>query len=123
MYSGMVKYLEYLELHSENELVVSDRAGEWCLGDWCTPDPIKLPPPFVNTYFKVKALDAMTTIDGILGKTENPLWQKRRKAACEAIIEHYYDTATHDEDMEGAARASLLARTAGRIQTHRICAG
>ena len=96
MYSGMVKYLDYLELHSENNLVVSDRAGEWCLGDWCTPDPIKLPPPFVNTYFKIKALDAVTAIDGILGKPENPLWQKRRRAACDAIIRNYYDVATHD---------------------------
>ncbi len=96
MYEGMVKYLEYLELHSENDLVVSDRAGEWCLGDWCTPDPIKLPPPFVNTYFKVKALDAMAAIDGILGKAENPLWKERRMVACEAIIKHYYDPETHD---------------------------
>lgn len=96
MYEGMVKYLGYLELHSENELVVSDRAGEWCLGDWCTPDPIRLPPPYVNTYFKVKALDAMTEIDRILQKPENPLWQTRRQAACEAIVKNYYDPATHD---------------------------
>ena len=96
MYDGMVKYLEYLELHSEGDLVVSDRAGEWCLGDWCTPDPIRLPPPYVNTYFKVKALDAMEEIDRILGKPENAARQKRRKAACAAIIKNYYDLETHD---------------------------
>ncbi len=96
MYEGMVKYLGYLELHSENDLVVSDRAGEWCLGDWCTPDPIRLPPPYVNTYFKVKALDAMMEIDRILQRPQNPLWQERRQAACEAIVKNYFDPATHD---------------------------
>ncbi len=96
MYAGMVKYLDYLDMHSERELVVSDRAGEWCLGDWCTPDPIRLPPPFVNTYFKVKALDTMCEIDGILGKEENPDWRKRRQRACEAIMQTYYDADTHD---------------------------
>ena len=96
MYDGMVRYLEYLELHSEGDLVVSDRTGEWCLGDWCTPDSIKLPPPFVNTCFKVKALDAVTEIDRILGKNKNSAWCKRRERACNAIIKNYYDAETHD---------------------------
>ena len=96
MYEGMVKYLDYLEMHSEDDLVVSDRAGEWCLGDWCTPDTIKLPPPFVNTYFKVKALSAMNEIDAVLAKPVNPRWQARIKAACDAIVRKYYDPQTHD---------------------------
>ena len=85
MYAGMAHYIDYLEAHSQDGLVVSDRPGEWCLGDWCTPDPIKLPPPYVNTYFKVKALDAMIKIDSILGRKENPAWRARREAACAAI--------------------------------------
>ena len=96
MYEGMARYIDYLEAHSQDGLVVSDRPGEWCLGDWCTPDPIKLPPPYVNTYFKVKALDAMIEIDGVLGRKENPAWRARREAACAAITEHFYDAATHD---------------------------
>ncbi len=109
MYGGMVKYLDYLEAHSEGELVVSDRPGEWCLGDWCTPDPIKLPPPFVNTCFKVKALDAMTEIDRILGKPENPSWQERGALARGAIMKHYYDAETHDfaENIQGANAFAL----------------
>ncbi len=109
MYGGMVKYLEYLDMHSEGGLVVSDRAGEWCLGDWCTPDPIKLPPPFVNTYFKVKALDAMAQIDRILGKPEDLSWRERRKKACDAIIDTYYDPETHDfaEGVQGANAFAL----------------
>lgn len=96
MYGGMVKYLEYLDAHSEDDLVVSDRQGEWCLGDWCTPDPIRLPEPYVNTYFKVKALDDMAEIDRILGKPWDGSWKRRRTAACNAVIRHYYDPETHD---------------------------
>ncbi|MBQ3762211.1 MAG: family 78 glycoside hydrolase catalytic domain [Clostridia bacterium] len=109
MYEGMVKYLEYLEMHSEGDLVVSDRAGEWCLGDWCTPDPIRLPPPYVNTYFKIKALDAMTEIDRILERPDNPLWKARREKACRAIVKNYYDPGTHDfaEGIQGANAFAL----------------
>ena len=42
---------ERFELHSENDLVVSDQPGLWCLGDWCTPEDIEIPQPFVNNYF------------------------------------------------------------------------
>ncbi len=96
MYDGMVRYLGYLDAHSEGGLVVSDREGEWCLGDWCTPDPIRLPPPYVNTYFKVRALDAMRRIDRILGREEDPRWKARREEACGAIVARYFDPQTHD---------------------------
>ncbi len=96
MYGGMVRYLDYLDAHSEGGLVVSDREGEWCLGDWCTPDPILLPPPYVNTYFKVRALDAMRRIDRILGKKEDPQRLRRRREACDAIVSRYFDPETHD---------------------------
>ena len=109
MYDGMARYLGYLEMHSEGDLVVSDREGEWCLGDWCTPDPIRLPPPFVNTYFLVKALDSMAEIDSILGKPENEAWKARRKRACGAIVKNYFDPKTHDfaENVQGANAFAL----------------
>ena len=109
MYGGMVKYIDYLEAHSEEDLVVSDRAGEWCLGDWCTPDPIKLPPPFVNTYFKIKALDAITEIDQILAKGVNPPWRELRQRACAAIVKKYYNAETHDfaDNVQGANAFAL----------------
>ncbi|MBR4429016.1 MAG: hypothetical protein IKS78_06635, partial [Clostridia bacterium] len=85
------------------------REGEWCLGDWCTPDPIRLPPPFVNTYFLVKALDSMAEIDSILGKPENEAWKARRKRACGAIVKNYFDPKTHDfaENVQGANAFAL----------------
>ena len=37
-YPQMRRYIDYLESHSEFGLVTSDKAGEWCLGDWCGPN-------------------------------------------------------------------------------------
>ncbi len=71
MYEQMHRYIEYLDTHSENGLVVRDRDGVWCLGDWCTPDDVVLPAPFVNNYFYVKSCEKMLAIAKILGKTED----------------------------------------------------
>jgi len=71
MYPQMKEYLRYLDSHSENGLVISDREGEWCLGDWVTPDPVSLPAPFVNNYFYVKSCEKMIKIARLLGKEED----------------------------------------------------
>ena len=71
MYPQMWEYLRYLDEHSENGLVVRDRDGEWCLGDWVTPDPVALPAPYVNNYFYVKSCERMIEIAKLLGKEED----------------------------------------------------
>lgn len=70
MFDGMLRYLDYLDAHSENMLVTSDQPGLWCLGDWCTPDPVALPAPFVNNYFYVKTCTIILELLPILGKEE-----------------------------------------------------
>ena len=83
-YANMRRYIDYLESHSEFGLVTSDKAGEWCLGDWCGPvilypdkditshnQQVILPAPMVNTYFMVKSLNRLGEIARILGKEED----------------------------------------------------
>jgi len=83
-YTNMRRYIDYLEEHSEFGLVTSDKAGEWCLGDWCCPNilypdkdityankQVFIPAPFVNTYFMVKSLLQMAEIAKIIGKEED----------------------------------------------------
>ena len=80
-YGAMRRYIDYLDTHSEFGLVTSDKAGEWCLGDWCGPNilypdkdvtshnqQILIPAPLVNTYFMVKSLQRLCEIARILGK-------------------------------------------------------
>ena len=80
-YPQMLRYVDYLEAHSEFSLVTSDKASEWCLGDWCSPNvlypecditshnqQVILPAPYVNTYFMVKSLIRMKEIAALIGK-------------------------------------------------------
>ena len=92
-YPNMLRYFDYLELHCEHELVTSDKAGEWCLGDWCCPTSVVLPAPFVNTYFYIKALSRTVKIAKMLGKHEDvSLFEARIAAKKAAIQSAYYNT-------------------------------
>ena len=94
MYPGMLRYLGYLEAHSEHDLVTSDRENEWCLGDWCTPGEIKIPEPFVNTCFHVKSLQQIREIEEILGLPYSDPHRKKELRIRDAICRYYFDEAT-----------------------------
>ena len=91
-YPRMRRYFDYLEAHSQNGLVVSDKAGEWCLGDWCTAEEIVLPAPFINNYFYVKSLSRAVEIVKIIGREEDiPLLESRMKERKDALMAAYYN--------------------------------
>ena len=86
MYGQFMEYLRYLEDHSVSELVVSDKEGEWCLGEWCVymeksgdmltssdamPGGTFIPPAYVNTVYYVKSLELMIKIADIVGRDED----------------------------------------------------
>ncbi len=91
-FDKMLHYFSYLEAHSESGLITSDQPGLWCLGDWCAPDKVLLPPPFVNNYFYVKSMKQVIEIAEYLGRQDViPVLQKRideRKAVMKAA---YYN--------------------------------
>ena len=92
-YPAMVKYFEYLEAHSSGDLVISDKKGEWCLGDWCPPIQVILPAPFVNNYFYIKSLQRTVEIARIIGREEDiPLFESRIAARKKATVEAYYNS-------------------------------
>ncbi|MBQ7915192.1 MAG: family 78 glycoside hydrolase catalytic domain [Firmicutes bacterium] len=105
MYPQMLHYFEYLDAHSENGLVVSDRPGEWCLGDWCTPEKIEIPEPFVNTYFYIMSLGRVLEIARVVGHFEDiPALEKKMNDLKAVLVEKYYDENTGDfcENIQGA---------------------
>ena len=89
-YPHMQKYIAYMESRSENGLVVREEPKGWCLGDWCTPDPIAIPEPFVNTYFLIKCLDYMVEISYILDDFDAP-WAEKSAELRASLRRHYYD--------------------------------
>jgi len=104
-YPNMLRYFDYMELHSERDLVTSDKAGEWCLGDWCCPTSVVLPAPFVNTYFYIKSLTRMLEIAKIIGKEGDVPRFEARIAACKAAIQSAYHN-TWDGNFLGAVQGA-----------------
>ena len=104
-YPQMHRYIDYLEAHSEFGLVTSDKAGEWCLGDWCGPNilypecditshnqQVILPAPYVNTYFMVKSLLQMKEIAALIGKDADiPALEEKISYRKRAIQAAYYN--------------------------------
>ena len=102
-YPNMKKYIAYMESRSEDGLVVREEERGWCLGDWCTPDKIAIPEPFVNTYFLVKCLQYVAETARILGDSSEP-WLKKAEERKQALRKRYYDekTNTYCADVQGA---------------------
>lgn len=94
MFPQILKYFDYLDAHSENGLVTSDRPGEWCLGDWCTPKKIAIPEPLVNNYFYIKSLNEAREIAEVIGAEFYP--QARLAERTAALYREYFDAATGD---------------------------
>lgn len=114
-FPAMLHWFEYMESHSENELVTSDLPGVWCLGDWCAPTQNQLnkmhgmiiPKPFVNTYFFIKAMEYFLEICDITGSTQYKEDIKNRIARKkQAITNEYFNPETGDfADNEQGANA------------------
>ena len=64
----MDKFVQYMEAHCENGLVVREEKDGWCLGDWCPPDKVVIPEPFVNTALYIDELRQMRYCADVLGK-------------------------------------------------------
>ena len=108
LYPQMLRYLDFLDAHSENLLVTSDIPGAWCLGEWCTPDPlglpetiragkwnapVMLPAPFINNYFYVKGVMRMIEIAKLIGKADDiPMLEKKLTERREAARAAYLNT-------------------------------
>ncbi len=104
-FDGMAHWFEYMEAHSEDGLVTSDRPGVWCLGDWCPPsqgevnliDAVKIPTAFVNTYFYVRSMQRFLQIAAALQDDRYTETVTRRiRTAQDAMVRAYFDPQTGD---------------------------
>ena len=104
-YPNMLRYFDYMELHSERDLVTSDKAGEWCLGDWCCPTSVVLPAPLVNTYFYIKSMTRVIEIARIIGKESDIVRFEARIAECKEALRSAYCN-TWDGNFLGAVQGA-----------------
>ncbi len=106
LYPQMKEYFRFLDEHSRGNLVSSDVPLEWCLGEWCTPTKIKLPPRFVNTYFYIKYIDEILTCKDVLrlSSKEIKAYRGKRSTLVDAVKKTYFNPQTGDfaRNIQGA---------------------
>lgn len=125
-YRGMVKWIEYLERHTDKRgVVTSEEPGGWCLGDWSFPkswagepsSPV-IPEEFVNTYFFGICMKLMEQIASMLGKTDDAanFGAKLLKIRCDFHRE-FFDTASGSY-AGGMGGANAFALLLGAVPDH-----
>lgn len=129
LYPQMKEYFRYLDDHSENGLILSDREGEWCLGDWCVARgarvKILLPEPFVNDYFYIRSINEILECADVIGLSdaEKEALENKKAALIKAVNDTYFDPATGDyaDNVQGAnAFAVDLGLGDERTLTHTV---
>ena len=63
----MLRFVDYMESRSENNIVVRGEKDGWCLGEWCTPQKVELTESYVNTCLYLEQLKTLKNIAEILG--------------------------------------------------------
>ncbi len=110
LYPQMLRYFDYLEEHSLNDIVVSDKEGEWCLGDWCTLTPTALPAGFVNNYYYIKSMRRAIETAKLIGRESDiPALSEKIDARLKATKAAYYNTWDHNflANIQGANAFAL----------------
>ena len=112
LYPQMLHYLDFLDTHSEYDLVTSYKKDTWCLGDWVTPVDWTLPTPFVNTCLCVDAMHKIVEIAKLIGKEDDiPALQERIAARKKAITTVYFNNFFADDtfcaNVQGAGAFAL----------------
>ncbi len=106
----MLHFFDYLESRSENGLVYREEENGWCLGDWCTPDKIRIPETYVNTCLYVKFMQQALEAAEILGRqSEAAHLPERIEKVKRALYVAYYSPqqGTYCGDVQGASCLAL----------------
>lgn len=101
----ILRYFDYLDSRSSGGLVCREKQGGWCLGDWCTPEPIAICEPFVNTALCVKQMLMTKEAAEAIGEKETAQMLGRRiEEKRQAILNAYYSpqTGSFIGDVQGA---------------------
>lgn len=107
-FANMLAYLRCMHSFCEEGLVVKERPKGWCLGDWCTPDDVLLPEPFVNTFYYIRCMQLVQEAAKIIGKEVDYSEEIAQTKA--AIRRAYFDELTGDycQGVQGANAFALL---------------
>lgn len=94
VYDNMMLYVKYMESRCKNGIVVKEEPKGWCLGDWCTPEKIEIPEPYVNTCLYITHLVLLRKLAVMVNKNTSEL-DKLITMHKSSIIQKYFP----DDDM------------------------
>ncbi len=108
-YPGMKQWVEYLGTRCDSAgIVVREEPKGWCLGDWATPEKIKLSPELVNTCYYFHVTDLMAKIAGVLGKSADQKRFEQLAAGIKANINKKFYSSDTGEYLDGKQGANLF---------------
>lgn len=107
-FPNMRAFLACMKGFCEDGLVVREREGGWCLGDWCTPEAVRIPAPLVNTFYYIRCMETVTRIAALLGEESDYAADIAQSKA--AIDRAYYDAASGEYcgNVQGANVFAML---------------
>ena len=107
-FGNMLAFLRCMRGFCEDGLVVRERERGWCLGDWCTPDKVAIPEPFVNTFYYIRCMSLVQEIAEIIGEKAD--YREEIAYAKSSMHKAYFDEATGDycDGVQGANAFALL---------------
>lgn len=98
-YDAILRWFDYMDVHSEKGLVVREEEGGWCLGDWCFPvseEKEQLPETFINTFYYLHGLQEMMQISEKMNNKLPIRFAEREKNVKNAFLDAYFDPETGD---------------------------
>ena len=109
-FSGMNRYIEFMMTTLENGLVAKERNWGWFLGDWVTPQPIRIKEDYVNSCYLLICLKMFKNICHIL--REEYKYQELEQIVKKALKTKYFDKKTGNY-LENVDDANAFAIQAG----------
>jgi len=120
-YDAMKAWVGYLGTRTdERGIVVREEPRGWCLGDWCTPYPINLPEPLVNTCYWFRCADLASKTASLLGKDDEAA---SLRELCDTIARNFNEVFYNAETghyWEGRQGSDILPFYFGMVPQDRI---
>jgi alpha-L-rhamnosidase len=119
-YEGMKQWIGYLGTRCDtNGIVVREEPKGWCLGDWATPEKIKLSPELVNTCYYYHDVDLMSKIAASLGKQADQEQFIRLAESIKSDINRKFFNSGTGEYLDGKQGANIFPMAFGIVDLGR----
>ena len=90
-YQGMLNWMHFMEDQLDDRGLLTDQG----LGEWVPPDPVALPPEYVNTCYYYHQHILMSKIAGVIGREQDAgIFKKHALETAETIQKIYFNKQT-----------------------------